>query len=224
MGGLAHVPPGRAGRLWLQHRLATAERGATLLETKLRILHAERLRLALLIERTRTDWESAARDADTWLLRAGLLGGERAIRLAASGTSADVAVSWTQSMGVSYPAEAQCTVTGPDAAAPPPANAALAVARDRYRQAVEAAVRHAVAEGAARVVEEEERATRRRLRALEERRVPQLRGALAEVLLGLEEAEHGEGVRLRWVAARAGGGGASSAPRTDTAGSRGDPS
>ena len=32
-------PPGRAGRVWLQRRLDVASRGATMLETKLRIKH-----------------------------------------------------------------------------------------------------------------------------------------------------------------------------------------
>ena len=35
------VPPGRAGRLWLQRRLETARRGAGLLDRKLRILQAQ---------------------------------------------------------------------------------------------------------------------------------------------------------------------------------------
>ena len=41
MSTVRRVPPGRAGRLWLQHRLAVAQRGADLLDQKLRILRSE---------------------------------------------------------------------------------------------------------------------------------------------------------------------------------------
>ena len=50
------VPPGRAGRLWLQRRLETARRGAGLLDRKLRILQAE-------LDQAR---ESAAQTAAEW--------------------------------------------------------------------------------------------------------------------------------------------------------------
>ena len=47
MAKLLHMPPGRAGRLWLQHRLSTAQHGADLLDHKLGILRTEREQLAL---------------------------------------------------------------------------------------------------------------------------------------------------------------------------------
>ncbi|HSO55578.1 MAG TPA: V-type ATPase, D subunit, partial [Actinomycetes bacterium] len=50
--GRPSVPPGRAGRLWLRGRLATAERGLDLLDRKLRILRREQERLRLLERRT----------------------------------------------------------------------------------------------------------------------------------------------------------------------------
>ena len=214
MSRVLRVPPGRAGRLWLRRRLDVARRGAELLDHKLRILHAERQRLALLVERTGAAWAAASLDADKWLLRACLQGGQRGVRLAATAAPLDMDVTWTRSMGVRYPAEATFAAARPDPGEAPAGNAALVTAREAHRAAVDAAVRHAVAEGAARVVAAEEAATRRRLRAIEERWVPRLEEALAGVELALEEREHAEGVRLRWAA---GLGGARPGERTERA-------
>lgn len=202
MPAVRHLPPGRAGRIWLQRRLAVAERGSELLDQKLRLLHAERQRLRLHVERTGAVWEDAAHEADRWLVRGALLGGQRGIRLAGSPGTADVEVTWSYLMGVRYPSGVRCTraADGPDAA--PPDNAALVAARDAHRRAVEAAVTHAAAEAALRVLEAEEVATRRRLRAIEDRWIPRLQQALSQIQLGLEEQEHAEGVQLRWAAAR----------------------
>jgi V/A-type H+-transporting ATPase subunit D len=202
VNGVLHAPPGRAGRLWLQHRLATAHQAADLLDHKLRILRTERERLALLRERTAGVWAAATRDAATWLLRAVLTGGERSVRLGADATLADVEIVWEQPMGVRHPVEAICTLPGPESEARSLGNAALVAARDSHRRALDAAVRHAVVEAAVRILEAEERATRRRLRAIEDRWVPRLEEALAEVQLRLEEEEHADGVRLRWAAGR----------------------
>ena len=103
-------------------------------------------------------------------------------------------------MGVRYPAEATCTVPDPAPAAPPPGNAALVAARVCYRRAVQAAVRQAALETAVRVLEAQETATRRRLRAIVDRWIPALRQALAELQFKLEEDEHNDVVRLRWAA------------------------
>jgi len=200
-----HAPPGRAGRLWLQRRLASAERGAALLDHKLRILRTERERFALLERRTCARWEDADREAAQWLLRAVILGGERSLRLAVPGAAAQVRVEWNQPMGVRYPAEASCTLPVERADAPPAGSGALVEARERYRRALEAAVQHAAAQAAVRVLEAEEHATRRRLRAIEERWVPRLREALAATQLRLDEEEHADGIRLRWAAERAHG-------------------
>lgn len=205
MATLRRVPPGRAGRLWLRHRLAVAQRGAELLDQKLRILRGERRRLALLVERTGAAWEAASQEAETWLLRGVLLGGQRAVRLARNGAPADVEITWAQLMGVHYPADATCSVPEPDPSAPPASNAALVAAREAHHRAVDAAVQHAVAEGAVRVLEVEEAATRRRHRAIEDRLLPRLREALAQVQLGIEEQEHADAVRLRWASARIAG-------------------
>jgi V/A-type H+/Na+-transporting ATPase subunit D len=197
---ILHMPPGRAGRLWLQHRLSTAQHGADLLDHKLRILRAEREQLALEKDMMAAEWDSASREADNWLLRSVLLGGQRSVRLAATPAPAEVRILWEQSMGVRYPAEATCTVQDPAPDAPAPGNAALVTARDCYRRAVQAAVRQAALETAIRVLEAQEMATRRRLRAIADRWIPRLQQALAELQFKLEEDEHNDAVRLRWAA------------------------
>ncbi|MGZ4472786.1 MAG: V-type ATP synthase subunit D [Nocardioidaceae bacterium] len=193
------VPPGRGGRLSLQHRLTVARRGADLLDRKLRILHAEAHRLAQVAERTGAAWTAAAGEADTWLLRAVLVGGERAIRLATGPDAADVVVSWAQTMGVRYPSEASCTVPAGPPSGVPTTGAAVQAARRAHVRAVEAAVRHAAADAALRVVTAEEAATRRRLRALNHRWIPLLTDALAAAQLLLDEQEREDDIRLRWA-------------------------
>src|SRR4051794_8304797 len=103
MRELRGVPPGRAGRLWLRRRLDTARRGVGLLDRKLRILRGEQERLRLLAERTGADWEAACADADAWLARAAVLGGQREIRLAAAPPQTEVEISWGSVMGARYP-------------------------------------------------------------------------------------------------------------------------
>lgn len=202
MPRIRNLPPGRAGRVWLQRRLEVARRGGDLLDQKLRLLHTERQRLTLLTERTAAAWQEAAQEADRWLLRGALLGGQRGIRLAAQEALADVEVTWTYLMGVRYPSEARFTAPPVEPAEAPPDNAALVGAREAHARAADAAVAHAAAEAALRVVQAEELATRRRLRAIEDRWMPRLQEALAQIQLGLEEQEHAEGLRLRWAAAR----------------------
>src|SRR5512142_1329554 len=129
------VPPGRAGRLWLQRRLQVARRGAELLDRKLRILRGELAPLRAAQERAAADWDRCAADAQRWLLRASLLGGERAVRLAADGALADVTISYRAVMGVRYPADASCVIPGPGTWTGP----AIAMARQAHEAALAAA-------------------------------------------------------------------------------------
>jgi len=187
------VPPGRAGRLWLTRRLAVARRGADLLDRKLQVLQRELDGRHDSAARAAAEWEHRRADADSWLLRAALLGGERAIRLAAAGTFAEVTISHADTMGLRYPADATC-------ATPPPVGRdgpALAAAREAHRAALTAAVQHAAAAEALRVLEAETAATRYRLRAVRDRWIPRLKQALAEVTLALEEQELADAARLR---------------------------
>jgi len=127
------------------------------------------------------------------LLRAGLLDGQRSIRLSADDTFAEVTISYAASMGARFPADAALAV-------PPPAtweSPVLTTARQAHRAALAAAVRHAVAAEALRVIEAELLATRHRLRAVRDRWIPGLEHALAEVTLGIEEQERSDAARLR---------------------------
>jgi V/A-type H+/Na+-transporting ATPase subunit D len=192
------VPPGRAGRIWLVRRLATARRGADLLDRKLRILQIELARLQAAAAQTAADWDQCQADAQTWLLRAALLGGERAIRLAGDGQTADVRVSYVTTMGIRHPETAACTI-------PPTAtwdSPVVASARQAHRTALEAAARHAAATAAVRLVDDEVRATRYRLRAVQDRWIPRLEQALAEVTFTIEELERADAARLRLAARR----------------------
>jgi V/A-type H+/Na+-transporting ATPase subunit D len=189
------VPPGRAGRLWLVQRLAVARRAADLLDRKLRVLAAELDRARATAEMTGREWDISCREAQRQLLRAVLLGGERAVRLAGGGTDAQVTISYTMTMGARHPAGAQYTAGEPEGWD----GAAVAEARQAHRAALAAAARHAAAAVALAVIEAETTATRNRLRAVRDRWIPGLSQALAEVQFALEEMERDDAARLRIV-------------------------
>lgn len=197
-------PPGRGGRLWLQRRLATARRGAELLDLKLRILRREELRFAALAERTGEQWDRQVAEAERWLLRAAAVAGERGVRPDALAEAASVDVTWASVMGVRYPASASCRPATPAPGGAVSASAAVPLAAEAYRDALVAGVEHAVAAAAARVVAAEVTVTGGRLRAIEDRWVPELEAALHALELSLDELERGDGVRLRWAAGRRG--------------------
>lgn len=200
MGDL-RVPPGRAGRLWLRHRLTVAERGVGLLEQKLRVLRTTGQRLSGTADDAERDWLTCAREAELWGLRAGLSGGQRALRLAAARDRAEVRLPWLSVMGVRYPDEPgyEPPDRGPGDGVIVD-NAAVVHAVGAYDLALRAAVRHAAASAAARVVQVELATTRQRQRALRKHWIPRLRAALADVELELEEQERAEAVRRRWAA------------------------
>jgi V/A-type H+-transporting ATPase subunit D len=187
------VPPGRAGRIWLVRRLETARRGADLLDRKLRILQGELARRQAAAAKTAAQWDRCRADAQAWLLRAALLGGQRAITLADDGQRAEVTIGYELAMGVRYPSRAACafpprvTWDGP----------VVARTRQAHRAALAAAAEHAAAAAAVRVVDAEVRATRYRLRAVQDRWIPGLEQALADVTFALEEQERSDAARLR---------------------------
>jgi V/A-type H+/Na+-transporting ATPase subunit D len=187
------VPPGRAGRLWLTRRLQVARRGADLLDRKLRILQAELGRFRESEARTAAEWDHCCADAERWLLRASMLGGERAVRLATDGQPVTVTIPYTVTMGVRHPASPACAIPVPVTWDGP----ALTRTRQAHAAALEAAVQHAAAAEALRVIEAEALATRYRLRAIEDRWIPRLEQALTEVTLALEEQELADAARLR---------------------------
>jgi V/A-type H+/Na+-transporting ATPase subunit D len=194
------VPPGRAGRLRLERRLQVARRGADLLDRKLRILQRELPGLRADAARAARDWERCAADADRWLLRAALLGGQRAIRLGGDDAPAELDVGYAVTVGVRHPAACTCTFPMPSGWAGP----AVAAARHAHRAALEAAARSAAASAALRIMEAEAAGTRLRLRAVRDRWIPLLERARAEVTLAIDEQERADGARLRLAAGSSG--------------------
>jgi hypothetical protein len=80
-------------------------------------------------ERTGREWDTACREAQRQLLRAVLLGGERAVRPAGGLADAQVTISHTVTMGARHPAGAQCTAGEPESWD----GAAVAGARQAHR-------------------------------------------------------------------------------------------
>jgi V/A-type H+-transporting ATPase subunit D len=188
------VPPGRAGRLQLDRRLAAARSGADLLDRKLRILTAELNGLQEAAERTEREWQALAAAADQRLLVAALLGGQRATRLAMPGGFAGVELRYAITIGIRHPAGGSYAAPrGPD----PWAGLAVEEARQAMRAALAAAVDHAAAARAAQLIEAEVAATRIRLRAVRDRLIPRLEQARAELVLAIDEQERGDAIRLR---------------------------
>lgn len=187
------VPPGRAGRLWLDRRIGAAQRGAELLERKLRIVQAELATRQEAAAEAAARWARCHAAAEQWLVRAALLSGQRAFRLGADAAVADVAIGYTTTMGVRYPDSATCAIPPPDGWDSP----VIAAARAAHRAALAAAVRHAAAAEALRVVEAEARATATHLRAIRNRWLPLLEQAMAAVTLALDEQELADAARLR---------------------------
>ncbi len=199
-----HVPPGRAGQLWLVHRRQVARRAVDLLDQKLRVLRSERVRRSLVEERTRAAWEAAVRDADIWQRRLAQLGGQRALRLGAARQPAEVRVRWEQVVGVRYPAFAELRlpeeVEGTGAGGS--VSGVLLETRRRMAVAATAAAQQAAALAALRTLEAQETATRRRLRSIRTRYLPLLETTLRDVEVALEEDERSDVLRLRWAATR----------------------
>jgi V/A-type H+-transporting ATPase subunit D len=188
------VPPGRAGRLLLDRKLAGARRAADLLDRKLRILQAELRDLSDQAIRTGQEWHRCCAEADRRLIIAALLGGERAIIAATGAGYADVRIDYAVTIGVRRPASGQYTPPpGPD----PWAGPHVAQARQAHRAALSAAVQHAAAASALRIVEAEVVATRYRLHAISDRLIPNLEQARAQVMLAIDELERADDARLR---------------------------
>jgi V/A-type H+/Na+-transporting ATPase subunit D len=193
-GPRVSAPPGRAGRLWLERRLLAARRGADLLDRKLRILQADQAELAVNAKQAQGEWNERAAAADRTLTIASLLGGQRAITLAASPGYTEVCVRFAETMGVRRPIDATCD---PPPGPAPWSSQPVVQARQAHQAAMEAAVRYAVAARALAVVEAETAATRVRLRSIKDRLIPGLEQARNQVVLALDELERADGARVR---------------------------
>lgn len=202
------TPPGRAGRQWLARRLAVADRGARVLDDKRRALLRERTRFAAHVEETRSMWQQAVAEAETWQRRALLISGQRSLELARFyvGEPAQVHFAWRRSMGTTYPSDVEVQVPPTPDLVAPGGSAALPYASSAYGRAVEAGARYAAARLALERIEAELATTIRRLRALERRWIPAHEQALAALTLALDEGEREDAVRARWFAEQWGSG------------------
>ncbi|GGY88871.1 hypothetical protein GCM10010300_36220 [Streptomyces olivaceoviridis] len=198
------VPAGRAGRLRLRRSLATAVRGADLLERKLRLLRDREHRARRAAEDAGRVWRQRLAEAETWLVRGVLLGGERALAEAAPLERARVDVQWGALMGVRHPAAVGWTDPVRSPRERTPSNTALAHAETACRAAARAAAELAAHQAAAELLAAEAVRTGQRVRALRRHWIPRLRDELAVAELALEEAEHEEAVRRRWAAGAGG--------------------
>jgi V/A-type H+-transporting ATPase subunit D len=203
------LPPGRAGRLWLLHRIDAGRRGDEVLDQKRQALVREELRLRAEAAAAEAEWRRSAADARRWLGRAAVLGGERGLDLARfhAGGPAEIEVAWRSVLGVRQPVRARVLPPAGDAAALASAGtAALAPAAEAHRRALAAAARHAAASASHRRVAAELALTARRLRTIERRWLPEHEGALRRLDLRLDEEEREESGRIRWAADREGDG------------------
>ncbi|MDK1327497.1 V-type ATP synthase subunit D [Arthrobacter sp. zg-Y1143] len=187
----------RAERAEVQRRLATARRGAELLDRKQRILQRSIDGLAERADAARLAWEELAREAAVWLRRTTALDGADRLAEAAPSDTALATVRWGGAMGISYPEDASCTVP---AAPPAGGTSALAYAAAAHRTALEAAVAAAASQRALLLVSEELAATRTRQRAVENRWIPRLEEQLTAIERRIAEQELEESLRLRWAA------------------------
>jgi V/A-type H+/Na+-transporting ATPase subunit D len=191
-------PAGRAGRPWLAHRLEVARRGAELLADKQRALMREHARLEPLLAQARSDWELRAREAERWLARAAMLGGERQLDFLPSAL-AQLTVSWRTILGVRCPADPQLELPSERELVPAGASAAVYGAATAHRRALKAAVRVGVAERALERIQTDLRATTLRRVAIERRWIPAHERALAALELGLDEVEREDSARVRRI-------------------------
>lgn len=201
---MIRVPPGRAGQVWLRRRRATAVRGIDILVRKQHLLAEERSHRLQLADLARSSWLEACADAQRWSSRALRLAhhGQIATVAAQLQAAASVAVEWRNVMAVAIPASAHCRL--PDVSIPSGSGGSAATdqAVAALAVAVEKALEHAVIQRALGNIDAELLQTRRRLRLLERRRLPQLDGALAAGAERLEENEREDILRLRWARGR----------------------
>ncbi len=198
------VPPGRAGRLWLLAKLAAARRSSDLLDQKRQLLLREYAQVSALADSTREEWERTCREAEQWLARLVLLGCQRELQVLGAVRSgrAEVEFAWKTAMGLEYPESGGCVLPEPDRLLDVSANAAGAPAVEAYRKAIGAAAAHAAAAEAKRRLETELASTRRRLRSITRRRIPELEARLGELELRLDASELEDRVVGRWARER----------------------
>lgn len=189
-------PVGRAGRLWLDHRLEVAVRGQDLLERKRMAMELEWRRLSVIRTRAEAAWRGAYRTLSSWTARALVLAGHEQLRRV-DAEPAGLEILLRSSFGVVYPAETRVSAA-PARTLAGGGTSALELAARAAPPAVEAGIELAASRMAVERLEAELRATSLRLRAIEHRWVPALTEARRLLDLQLEEREREELVRSAW--------------------------
>jgi V/A-type H+-transporting ATPase subunit D len=194
---MLHVPAGRAGVLWLRHRLDLARRGGAVLRQKLTMLAGEQERLRREYAASAGAWRDKDLAARAWLARAAVLDGADAVAAACDVPPALVTARWGTVMGVRCAQAPDIDLPPPTPDRAPAGGTALLMAATGFREAALAAARHAADTAALRAVQTELTTTRRRVRAIERRWIPRLESALATVSLQLAELEAGDAASRR---------------------------
>jgi V/A-type H+-transporting ATPase subunit D len=175
-----------------------ARRGAELLAEKQRALLRERARLEPLVAQARSDWEQRAGEAERWLARAAMLGGERQVAFAPT-MLAQLTMSWRTILGVRCPADPQLKLPPERELVRAGASAAVYSAATAHRRALEAAVNVGVAERALGLIQTDLRATTLRRVAIERRWIPAHERPLAALELSLDEVEREDSARVHRI-------------------------
>lgn len=200
------IPPGRAGRTWLVGRLEIARRGAELLDRKRQALLREQAAVRAEVAIARDAWREAAANAALWTSRAAMLDGAGRVELLARHVDAQASLqlSWSNLMGARLPAVDQISVPDPPPLSALGGSSATVIAARACREATHAAARCAVAERADAELSSELARAARRLRALQQRWIPQHEQALAQLDLALDESQREQAARVRWLTRRRG--------------------
>ncbi|HUO73619.1 MAG TPA: V-type ATP synthase subunit D [Solirubrobacteraceae bacterium] len=198
------IPPGRAGRIWLVGRLEIARRGAELLDRKRQALLRERRRVRGEAEAAQEAWQQAAAVAATWSSRAAILDGAARLELLArhARTPASLQLSWRNLMGARLPTIESLAAPDPPSLSAFGGSSAAVLAGHACADAAVAAARYAVARRAELELSVELQRASRRLRALQERWIPQHEAALAQLDLVLDESQREQAARARWATRR----------------------
>jgi V/A-type H+/Na+-transporting ATPase subunit D len=198
------IPPGRAGRTWLVRRLEIARRGAELLDRKRQALLGEQTRVRAEAANAQRAWHDAAKSAALWTTRAAMLDGAGRLELLARHVDeqASLQLSWSNLMGARLPTAEQVNVPTPPALSALGGSSATVIAARACCEATRAAARYAVAERADAELSAELGRAARRLRALQQRWIPQHEQALARLDLALDESQREQAARVRWLTHR----------------------
>ena len=195
------IPPGRAGRIWLVRRLEIARRGAELLDRKRQVLLRELARVRTEAAAAELAWHEAAAQVALWSARAAILDGPGRLELLAHHVQqqASLELSWTNTMGARLPSVERIDIPDPPPLSALGGSSATILAARACADATRAAAAYAALQRAEAELSAELRRAARRLRALQNRWIPQHEAALASLDLALDESQREQSARARWV-------------------------